>query len=116
MATLKPNQDAYGRQVYDQFLGKETREIVERDDGFIDTSGGAPAYFAEFGDWPAHQRRAAKFVKGRVLDDGSGAGRWSLHLQKRGHEVVAIDNSPLAGREGLKVSTLFSCHPRPPCV
>jgi SAM-dependent methyltransferase len=96
MVTLTRNQDAYGRQVYDQYLGKETCESVERDDGFIDTSGGAPAYFAEFRDWPMHQKRAAKFVTGRVLDVGAGAGRWSLHLQSRGHEVVAIDNSPLA--------------------
>jgi SAM-dependent methyltransferase len=31
-----------------------------------------------------------------VLDVGCGAGRVSLHLQERGHEVVAIDESPLA--------------------
>ena len=29
-----------------------------------------------------------------MLDAGAGAGRVSLHLQERGHEVVAIDNSP----------------------
>jgi SAM-dependent methyltransferase len=31
-----------------------------------------------------------------VLDVGCGAGRVSLHLQERGHDVVAIDESPLA--------------------
>jgi len=39
-----------------------------------------------------------RFVRGRVLDFGCGAGRVGLHLQSRGHEVVGIDVSPLAVR------------------
>ena len=31
-----------------------------------------------------------------VLDVGCGAGRVCLHLQEQGHEVIGIDNSPLA--------------------
>ncbi|HVM61804.1 MAG TPA: class I SAM-dependent methyltransferase [Verrucomicrobiae bacterium] len=93
---LTKQQDAYGRMVWDHLHGELTREIVERDDGRFDTSGGAPSYFAEFKDWPRHQQAAMKFVRGRVLDVGCGAGRCCLHLQKRGQKVVGIDASPLA--------------------
>jgi SAM-dependent methyltransferase len=67
-------------------------EVVERDDGFIAASPCAP-YFAPFRLWPSHQRHAMRYVRGRVLDVGCGAGRVALHLEARGHEVVAIDAS-----------------------
>jgi SAM-dependent methyltransferase len=40
------------------------------------------------------EKRALRFVRGRVLDVGCGAGRVCLHLQERGLEVVGIDSSP----------------------
>lgn len=94
---LKDNQDAYGHEIYDYLKNSEVKgEIVERDDGYIDISGGPPAYFSEYKDWPAHNQKAMRYARGRVLDIGSGAGRCSLYLQGKGHEVMAIDNSPLA--------------------
>src|SRR5579871_1041729 len=93
---LTKEQDAYGRIVWDHLHGKPTREIIERDDGYVDLSGGAPDYFAEFTQWAPHQRAAMKHVRGRVLDVGCGAGRCCLYLQQRGQEVVGIDVSPLA--------------------
>jgi len=95
---LSKQQDAYGRIVWDHLHGRPTREIIERDDGYIDLSGGALNYFAEFKDWPGHQRAAMRFVRGRVLDVGCGAGRCCLYLQQQGQEVVGIDESPLAVR------------------
>ncbi len=93
---LTEQQDAYGRIVWDHLHGKPSKEIIERDDGWVDTSGGAPHYFAVFRNWPKHQQAAMRFVRGRVLDVGCGAGRCCLYLQKRGHPVVGIDVSPLA--------------------
>lgn len=90
--------DAYGRLIYDYYRGEAATEIVEREDGFLSESGGPDAYFAPFRRWPKHHRLAMRRVRGRVLDIGCGAGRASLHLQQRGHDVVAIDRSPLAIR------------------
>lgn len=90
------NKDAYGQEMWAFFKGKESYEVIERDDGFIDLSTGASAYFAEFKKWPKIQKQAIRFAKGRVLDVGAGVGRVSLYLQKKKFDVTAIDNSPLA--------------------
>jgi SAM-dependent methyltransferase len=103
---LDREQDAYGHLMRDHLRGLRTAEVIERDDGWFGVSTGAPAYFAEYPDWPKPQRSAMRFVRGRVLDVGCGAGRAALHLQRRGHRVVAIDASPLAietcRRRGVK--------------
>jgi SAM-dependent methyltransferase len=90
---LQPTQDAYGEILLAACEGRGGQEIMERDDGLI-YAGDPSDYFAPFRRWPATERRSMRFVRGRVLDIGCGAGRVSLHLQQRGHEVVAIDESP----------------------
>ena len=98
--------DGYGVAIEQYFRGRNATEVIERDDGWIDVTGGAPTYFAEFADWPARQRRAAALAHGRILDVGCGAGRVALHFQEHGHDVVGIDASPGAVRvcrsRGLK--------------
>jgi SAM-dependent methyltransferase len=106
------DKDAYGQLIQAYLEGKPSYEIVERDDGSIGPSGGAPTYFAEYKNWPGWQKCAIKYAKGRVLDVGAGAGRVSLELQKRGCKVTAIDNSPLAiqvcRRRGVKDARVLS--------
>lgn len=108
---LDPAQDAYG-QIYLALLeGRPAQEIMERDDGFI-YCGDPSDYFAPYRRWPSMEKRSMRFVRGRVLDVGCGAGRVSLHLQERGHEVVAIDESPLAievaRRRGVRDARVLS--------
>ncbi|MDP6452442.1 MAG: class I SAM-dependent methyltransferase [SAR202 cluster bacterium] len=93
---MRDEQDAYGHEIMDYLDGKPAFEAIERDDGTVLLSGGPQMYFAPFRKWQPSSRKAMRFVRGRVLDVGSGAGRHALHLQERGHEVVCIDNSPLA--------------------
>ncbi|MDP2909336.1 MAG: methyltransferase domain-containing protein [Nanoarchaeota archaeon] len=108
---MNTDKDAYGQEIW-SYLNKEASyEIVERDDGYICISSGAQAYFQDFKDWPRHQKEAINFSKGKVLDIGAGAGRVSLYLQKKGFDITAIDNSPLAikvcKKRGVKKAELL---------
>jgi len=112
MKALAKHQDAMGQAMYDYFRGRDTREIVERDDGFVAPSGGPAFYLAPYERWTAHSRQAIRLSRGRVLDVGCGAGRVALHLQNKGHDVLGIDNSPLAIKvcrlRGVKKAKLMS--------
>jgi len=92
------SNDAFGQALYDYLRGSADREVIERDDGYVDTSDGPQVYFRPYRSWPRHEREALRLARGRVLDVGCGAGRHALHLQQKGVPVVAIDASPLAVR------------------
>jgi len=92
---MRITQDAYGRQLLAQYNNQTaTAEIIERDDGYIDTGSDPGTYFREYKQWSPLERRIIKFANGRILDIGCGAGRHSLYLQEKGFEVTGIDNSP----------------------
>jgi SAM-dependent methyltransferase len=92
---MKTDEDAYGRQLLAQYHGRgPTEEIIERDDLYIDTGSEAGLYFSEYRQWSPLERRAVRLARGRVLDIGCGAGRHSLHLQRKGFDVTGIDLSP----------------------
>jgi SAM-dependent methyltransferase len=94
---VKEREDAYGQLILEYHETQNGIEVVERDDGYLDAGRYGPkAYFAPFRSWPKAERAAARYVHGRLLDVGCGAGRVALHFQARGHDVVAIDISPLA--------------------
>lgn len=102
--------DALGFGLAAFLRGASVDEIVERDDGLLECTGGPQVYFAGPADWSELDRRALGHAHGRVLDVGAGAGRAALHLQSRGLDVTAIDDSPLAirvcRRRGVKRAIL----------
>ena len=110
---MTERKDAYGQMLLAALDGATVFEIVEREDGFIQASGYGPSvYLAPFTRWPAAQRRGMRYARGRVLDVGAGGGRVALHLQSRGHDVVAIDSSPgaieVCRRRGVRDARLLS--------
>jgi len=109
---LSDRQDAFGHGMIDYLNGTASSEIVERDDGLIRANGGPGIYFQPFKKWHPLERKTMRYVRGRVLDIGCGAGRHSLYLQERGYDVVSIDNSPLAieacKKRGVKDARVLS--------
>jgi SAM-dependent methyltransferase len=90
----RPGEDVWGALLADALAGRRAQEIVERDDGFV-MAFDAQYLLAPFRKWDDPlERRAMRFVRGRVLDVGCGGGRVCLHLQARGLEVVGVDSSP----------------------
>ncbi len=92
--------DIFGKIMRDAFEGRPSDHLVERDDGYISHTSSGKQYVAEFNDWHESERLGLAKVKGRVLDVGCGAGRVTLILQQKGHEVVGIDIS----EEALQVA------------
>jgi SAM-dependent methyltransferase len=90
--------DVFGRALQDWARGGTGPEILERDDGFTETGAGHDLYVAPFAHWLSSERQAVRYVRGRVVDVGCGAGRVALYLQERGYDVVGVDESPLAVR------------------
>ncbi len=87
--------DAWGAAVEAAYRGDQGsgRVVLERDDGNVDATD-LGLILAEPRDWPAPERAALRYARGRVLDVGCGAGRHALELQRRGLDVLAIDPSP----------------------
>jgi len=92
----RATQDLFGWALRHWAGGATDPEVLERDDGFCDTALGHELYLADFRRWPTSEKEAMRFVRGRVMDVGCGAGRVALHLQRSGYHVTAVDSSPVA--------------------
>ncbi|MFA7243844.1 MAG: methyltransferase domain-containing protein [Patescibacteria group bacterium] len=105
----KRNNDAFGRQIWDCFNGKDNVLLIERDDGLTEVSAGN-FYFIKSEQWSKNEIIAVGFAKGKILDIGCGPGRHALYLQEKGLDVTAMDPSPLAIRvckmQGIKKSLI----------
>lgn len=85
--------DAFGASLLAHRDGRDGTQVLERDDGLVEVHD-VSVYFAPPDEWPPLDQVALARAAGRVLDAGAGAGRHALELQRRGHEVLAIDTSP----------------------
>jgi len=99
--------DIHGQCLLDYLNGeKKAFYLLHRDDGFVYPPIYAKEFFYEADEFPEIDKIALDSCYGGVLDIGAGAGSHSLFLQKKGLEVVPIDNSPKAvevmKRRGLK--------------
>jgi SAM-dependent methyltransferase len=95
---MASDNDVFGRALLDWALGGITPEVLEREDGFTQVGAGPDVYLSEFNGWPTAERKSIRYVRGRVIDIGCGAGRVALELQKRGVDVVGLDASRLAAK------------------
>jgi SAM-dependent methyltransferase len=95
---VKPANDVFGRALLDWAQGGTLPEILEREDGFTQVGAGPDVYLSEFKGWPRAERKSLRYIRGRVLDVGCGAGRVALELQRRGMKVVGLDSSPFAAK------------------
>jgi hypothetical protein len=91
---VRDQQDAFDHEVMDHFRGHPAVEIVARDDGTLATTAGAQAYFGPLRRWAAVERRAMRYVRGRVLDVGSSAGRMGCIFRLAGMKWSAWTTRP----------------------
>ena len=87
--------DIFGQALKGYLNGDLPKHVIQGKDGYLDVLN-TEIYFSDYSDWKDHEKAILRYVQGRVLDIGGGAGRHSLFFQKRGHEVHAIDISPSA--------------------
>jgi SAM-dependent methyltransferase len=78
MKEIKPEEDAFGQEIWAQYDSGQSFEVIEREDGYIDV-GDPKLYFSEYKDWAPFEQKSMEFVKGRILDIGCGAGRHALY-------------------------------------
>jgi SAM-dependent methyltransferase len=97
--------DAFGKALMDYLNGNKSTYVIRRDDGLVEEHDPGK-FFTEYEQWENCEKEILKYVQGRVLDIGGGAGRHALYLQNKGFEVHVIDISPLAvevmKRKGVK--------------
>ncbi|WP_324755806.1 class I SAM-dependent methyltransferase [Haloarcula sp. GH36] len=89
-----PESDAFGAMCRDYHEQGDAFEVIERDDGFVDSPAGPEIYFSTPEQWDDREHTAVEWADGHVLDVGCGPGRHALALQERGHDVTGIDLSP----------------------
>lgn len=86
-------KDLFGRAMRDYWTGLGLQKLRVRTQAVKWEDLPVHHFFRNWEDFPELEQEAIRQSKGTVLDMGAGAGAHALELQKRGHKVVAVDNS-----------------------
>ncbi len=103
---MRAHEDAFGRALWDYYRG-ETERVRQ-----LGWEAACSRYFTPYEEWCEREQKAIRLATGRVLDIGCAAGRHALYLQEHGHDVLAVDNSPLSVKvarlRGVKKARVMS--------
>ncbi|WP_394970342.1 class I SAM-dependent methyltransferase [uncultured Croceitalea sp.] len=85
--------DIFGEALLDYQQERYTEDIKTFSSLDEEDSIPLPHLFRSYSKMPELEKKALKLCKGKILDIGAGAGSHSLYLQKKGHQITAIDIS-----------------------
>ena len=86
-------KDLFGQALLDYQNGNYTEDLITSTSISEEDILPIPYLFRSYPEMPKLEQKALDLAKGKVLDVGCGAGSHSLHLQKKGLKVKAIDIS-----------------------
>lgn len=85
--------DPIGKAVYNYHFNQSNKPVIVHSEDFDDDCIETFYLFRNYRQMPALEKKALNLCSGKVLDVGACAGVHSLHLQKKGFEVVALEKS-----------------------
>lgn len=94
--TIAKEKDPMGHAIADYHKTGKAGKLRVLSSMFYEDEIPVPTLFRSFSQMPPQEQAAIELCHGRVLDVGAGAGCHSIELQKRGHQVLAIDISELS--------------------
>jgi len=86
-------KDLFGKALLDYQNDNYTEDLVTSTSISDEDVLPLPYLFRSFKTMPKLEKKALQLAKGEILDVGCGSGSHSLHLQKKGFKVKAIDIS-----------------------
>lgn len=89
-------EQVFGRAILDYFDGTEPEKLILHNNYGTTEEMPVELFFRQPDDFPELEHIALALCDGKVLDVGAGAGSHALFLQRRGHEVHALEHSRTA--------------------